>query len=35
MRTVLLSFLIPFLLLEVPPALAQLPPEIQADSYLL
>ena len=35
MRTVFLSVLIPLLLLGATPAVAQLPPEIQADSYLL
>ena len=35
MRTVFLSVLIPLLLLGAPPAVAQLPPEIQADFHLL
>ena len=35
MRTVILSVLIPLLLLGATPAVAQLPPEILADSYLL
>ena len=35
MRTVFLSVLIPLLLLAATPSAAQLPPEIQADSYLL